>query len=404
MPISRTADRAIRKLPWPDGRADQPHARFRFASGQAPDSDRVEAGQRKRVARRWKIVVAAVVLLIAGPPLFRALFQRQLLIDELQRTKEECHRADDNLLSALNAFGESIDRSGIDGRLLRTEELAFYKSIYDKANNKPAERFAAATARRLAGVAHLELQQPDDARLCFTLATHMFQSLADGSDSTLTRESQVALAAAHSDFASYFAATGDFTGADAEFQSALAITQTLIDERPDYDDGHSTEADIRQARAAIELNRRQFGRAEDDLQHALAIQSKRIFSQNNWRHWLTSPACKLIEIRLQLCDVYRASGRTPEEIRALRQTIDALKQFDEYKTDLHYRTQQADTLERLAAAYSTAGNQSRAAETVRAAIEAFTALAQDYPEVASYREMLAKLEARRATGSQAKLN
>ena len=59
----------------------------------------------------------------------------------------------------------------------------------------------------------------------------------------------------------------------------------------------------------------------------------------------------------------------------MRQTLDALKLFDDYKTDIHYRTQQADTLDKLAAAYAIAGNQSRSDEVSRAATAAFVTLA-----------------------------
>ena len=90
----------------------------------------------------------------------------------------------------LATIGDQFNRSGIEGRLLPKEELAFCKSIYDEANNQPAERFAAAIARRRAGVAHLKLRETDKARLCFTLAIHIFETLGDACDSDIQRKNR----------------------------------------------------------------------------------------------------------------------------------------------------------------------------------------------------------------------
>ncbi len=382
-----TAKRAIRNLS-EAGKLASPQHSLAGVVRRSP----VGAGGRKMFAPGWMIAAVLVVLVIAGPPLARVLFQRQLLVDELQRTKEECRRADDNLLMALATIGDQFNRSGIEGRLLPKEELAFCKSIYDEANNQPAERFAAAIARRRAGVAHLKLRETDEARLCFTLAIHIFETLGDACDSDMQRKTETALAETHSDFASYFAQIGDFAAANEQYQTALATTSKLIETRPDCDDGHSTEADVRQARAATDCAHHRFPRAEDDLNRVLVIQQKRIFGQNIWRHWLGSPGCKLIAARIQLCDLYESTNRVPSEIAALRQTLDALKLFDDYKTDIHYRTQQADALDKLAAAYAIAGNQSRSDEVSRAATAAFVTLALEYPEVVSYKQKLAQLK------------
>jgi len=341
--------------------------------------------RRSFLAQRWRslLVIGAIIvaLLTAG----RKLFQRQLLVDQLQRTKEECGRAEQNVLFAMAAMGDHIDPLGIESRWLAGEELAFYKSIYDQPGDEPAQRFAVAVARERAGLLNLKLQQPEAARLCFTLAIHILDSLPTKNvDWDLAAEYAMTLADTHVAFASYYETIGDIRAAEAEFQAAAVLPAKLLSQRPDSQPAATSQAREWQARGAMYVRLHRYAEAEKDLRRALPIRLKRLFYQGEYPQWRKSPAFELTETRLELAGVYRATNRASEAVAILGDTMKDFARLDVYHDDLHFRSQRAQALEMFGGALADDRQPERSAATYRKALDAYTSLERDCPEAAIF--------------------
>jgi tetratricopeptide (TPR) repeat protein len=306
--------------------------------------------------RRLLIATAVVVPLFAAPALVRILVQRQLLVDKLQRSEEQCRRADENLLLAMRTLGDRIDHLGLETELLPQEELAFYKAIYDQAASEPAERFAISTARKRAGLLYLKLHQPDEARLCFALAIHMLEALAvekpEPEQASLYRRT---LAETYTDDAAYLAAIGDTAAAEARYDAASALLSKLLDKWPGADELLADQARIWHARGAMFARLHRYPEAEADLQRALAIRAARSCVQRDSNLWFGSPGCELTATMLQLSDLYRDIHRPDEAIAVIDQAIAAYTQLHRYHSDLHYQADCAEVWKKLADACFLAG-------------------------------------------------
>lgn len=337
--------------------------------------------------RRSWIAVTVVVPLIAAAALFRVLFQRQLINDKLQRSEEQCRRADDNLLLAMATLGDRIDRLGLESHLLTKEELAFYKAIYDQPASEPAERYAIAMARRRAGAIHLKLNEPQEARLCFTLATHMLESLAvEKPEPLLAPKYRKILAEIYIDDAECQAASGDIAAAEASYDASLALLSDLLAKSWDKIDFMVDQAGVWQSRGAMYARLHRYPEAESDLQRALGIRLNRPNDPNESTSWLGSPASETIATWLRLSDVYRATHRSAEAIAVLQQALNAYVQLGRYQGDLHYREGYADALEKIAGVYADVQQNALSRDADRKALAAYESLESRYPEIRAYRE------------------
>ncbi|HEX3999340.1 MAG TPA: hypothetical protein VHX65_12380 [Pirellulales bacterium] len=350
--------------------------------------------------RRRKIglvvgIACAIVAAAAGiASVGRTLFDRQILVDALQRSKEECRRADDNLLLAMATFGDRIDPLGLESKLLPREELAFYKSIYDEAGDEPADRFAIAMARRRAGLLHLKLHEFEDARLCFVLSVHMLETLAvEKPAPELAPLYRRTLAETYADEGAYHAATGDIAAAEARFEAALALVSSLIAKMPDADDLLAAQARFWQARGAMYARLHRWADAEADLKRALAPRIALLFTGES-KVWLGSPPCELTETWSVLGDVFRETGRTHAAIDLLDQATTVYAQFGRFRADLHYREGLAHIGDELAAAYGENGQLAESVAANRKALAAYEALGADFPEIAAFRQQQVQIESR----------
>jgi len=352
--------------------------------------------------RRLWTAAAVVVSLLAAAPLVRMNWQRQMLIDKLQRSREECRRADDNLLLAMETIGNRIDHLGLETQSLPKVQLEFYKAIYDQTVSEPAERFAIAVARKHAGLIRLKLNEAEEARLCFTLAIHMLEELAVGKpDSEQTRVYNRTLAETHSDYAAYQDAINDPIAAETEYAAALAILSKLIEKWPnDNIDLIDNQARIWHDRGAMEASFRAYSEAEADFHRAIAVWLKRCASQSDSMQWLGSPACELAANWLQLSDLYRDEKRSSDARAAINQAMAIYTSFNGYQSDPHFREGHTDALDTLAAIYFDDRQITQSVEAYRKALAEYDALSREYPEVSAYRRKHSQIETR--LGSLAK--
>ena len=328
-------------------------------------------GNPANIARRLWIATAIIVPLLAVPPLFRILFQRQLIIDKLQRSEEECNRADENLLLAMATLGDRIDRLGLESDALPKVELAFYKSVYDQTASEPAGRFAIAMARRRAGVIYLKLHEPHQAQLCFALAIHMLETLAvEKPEPEQAGHYRRILAETYTDDAEYQATIGDTAAAEADYAAALSWLSKQLEKWPDADDLVADQARVWHARGAMFARLNRYPDAEADLNRALAVRLQRSYGPSESCIWLGSPGGELTSTWLALSDVYCKNNRPGDAISVLNQAIAAFDRFGRYKADVHYREECAEAWEKLQGLSANAIGE----------------LAQKYPEVAAFRK------------------
>jgi tetratricopeptide (TPR) repeat protein len=284
-------------------------------------------------------------------------------------------------------FGERIDRLGLESRLLTKEELTFYKAIYDQAASEPAERFAIAMARRRAGTIHLKLNELEQARLCFTLATHMLESLAvEKPEPVLAPKYRKTLAEIYVDDAECQAASGDIAAAETSYDASLALLSKLLAKSWDKIDFMVDQAVVWHSRGAMYVRLHRYPEAEADLQRALAIRLHRPNDANESTSWLGSPACETIATWLQLSDVYRATHRSADAVAVLQQALNAYTQLSRYQADIHYREGCAEVFEMLADAYAEAHQDALARDADRKALAAYESLETQYPEIRAYHE------------------
>jgi len=354
----------------------------------------VEA-RRQNAWRRWRVFLAVAGAAFFAAPLVRMLVQRQLLVDKLQRSKEECRRADDNLLLAMDTVGNRIDALGLESRLLAKEELAFYKAIYDQAAEEPAERFAVAMARRMAGLLHLRLHELDDARFCFTLSIHMLEALvAERPDPESIERYRTNLAKLYADYAAYDAAVGDIPAAESQYDAALTLIAKLLAQKPDRRDWQADQARYWQVRGAMFARLARWSEAESDLDRAMESQTQLTSAQNESHDWPGSPACELIETWSELSKVYRRTHRSREAVAILTKAIGLFEQLAGYDGDIHYREDFVDAWTNLAAAYADDGQPKPSADAYRKALAACDAINAAYPEIAAFREKHAQIALR----------
>jgi tetratricopeptide (TPR) repeat protein len=344
-----------------------------------------------KAKRRLKIAAAIVVPLIAAPALSRVLFQRQMILDKLQRSREECHRADENLLLAMATFGDRIDHLGIESKLLAKEELAFYKTIYDSAVTEPSERFAVAMARRRAGAIQLQLGQREEARLCYMLAIHMLEELSvEKPEPQEALRYRHVLAETYVDDAERLAKIGDIAAAEARYHASLDLLAKLSAKTLDGAYLLISQARVLHSRGAMLLKLQRYPEAEADLQRALAIRLPRINAPTD--SWLGSPVCQLSATWLQLGQLYRATRRTGEAIGIFQQALAAYASLGRYQADVNYCQDYAAVLEGLAGAYSDAGEEWLARDSCRRALAVYDWLNAQYPEIMVHRERRAQLQ------------
>jgi tetratricopeptide (TPR) repeat protein len=348
--------------------------------------------RRSGFLARWWWLLAIVALVVAVPALGRKLLQRQIVVDQLQRTKEQCDRAEQNVLLAMAAMGDHIDPLGIESRWLANEELAFYKTIYDQTAEAPAERFAIAVARERAGLVNLKLHAPNAARLCFTLAIHILESLpTQNVDWERAAGYAITLAETHVAYASYYETVGDVTTAEVEFKSAAALPAKLLNQRPDSQWVAASEARVWQARGAMYARLHRYAEAEDDLHRALPVRIKRLFYQGEYPQWRNSPAFELTETRLELANVCRQTNRASEAVALIDEAAKDFQRLMVYRDDLHFRSQHAQALEMLGRALADDGQAERSTGAYRKALDAYQSLERDCPESARFHQKTAEI-------------
>ncbi len=368
----------------------------------------VAAGRRSFIGatsgggRRWWIAAAVVAAICAAIPLARALWQRQMLVDRLQRTKEECRCADENLLLAMATVGDRIDALELETPSLEQMQLQFYKSIYDQNPIEPAERFAIAVARKRAGLIRLKLHEADEARLCFSLAIRILEVLAATQhDSGQIRLYKRTLAETRSEVAAYQESIGDPDAAQTEYVAALEILSKLIEEWPDATiDLIDDQAHIWHDRGAMAARLHHFPEAEADFNRAIAVWTNRCYAQSGWKDWLGSPACELAANWLHLCQMRHDAKQSSAAMTAINQVLGVYAQCASYASDAHYREGHADAMETLAGIYADDQQLAPSVEAYRKALAEYEALASEHPEVSAYRRKHSQIEAR--LGSLAK--
>jgi tetratricopeptide (TPR) repeat protein len=353
--------------------------------------------------RRWWIAAAVVAAIGAAVPLARALWQRQMIVDRLQRTTDECRRADENLLLAMATVGDRIDALGLETPSLEQMQLQFYKAIYDQNPVEPAERFAIAVARKRAGLLRLKLHETDESRLCFSLAIRILEVLAATEhDSGQIRLYKRTLAETRSDYAAYQESIGDPAAAQTEYAAALTILSKLIAEWPDATiDLIDDQAHIWHDRGAMAARLRHYSEAEADFNRAIAVWTNRCYAQSGWKEWLGSPACELAANWLPLSQMRRDAKQSSAAMSAINQVMGVYAQCAGYASDSHYREGHADALETLAGIYSDDQQIAPSVDAYRKALAEYESLASEHPEVSAYRRKHSQIESR--LGSLAKV-